>query len=80
MSVSDISEPEKRETIQKVSIKAKTPLTPFYEVGQTHLVSCWGFQAQKSVNMLTSLKLNNVQVIKCTGEYNYIVLCEGGGG
>ncbi len=38
------------------------------------------FQAQKSVNMLTSLKLNAVQVIKFTGEYNYIVLCEGGVG
>ncbi len=31
----------------------------------------WCFQAQKSVNMLTSLKLNAVQVIKFTGEYNY---------
>ncbi len=31
----------------------------------------WRFQAQKSVNMLTSLKLNAVQVIKFTGEYNY---------
>ncbi len=31
----------------------------------------WRVVAQKSVNMLTSLKLNAVQVIKFMGEYNY---------
>ncbi len=69
-SISEISEPEKRETKQKVLIKANQPLIAFYEVGQTHQVSCRCFQAQKSVNMLTSLKLNAVQVIKFAGEYN----------
>ncbi len=39
-SVSNISEPEKRETKQKISIKANQPLTPFYKVRQTHQVSC----------------------------------------
>ncbi len=29
------------------------------------------FPSSKSVNMLTSLKLNAVQVIKFTGDYNY---------
>ncbi len=78
-SVNDISQPEKERQHKKYQIKANQPLTPFYEVGQTHQVSCWSFQAQMLVNILTSLKLNAVQVIKFTGEYNYTVLCEGGG-
>ncbi len=77
---SDISEPEKRDKTKCISIKANQPLAPFYKVVQTHQVSCRCFQAQKSANMLTSLKPNAVQVMKLTGEYNYIFLCEGEGG